>query len=145
MTATQPIRPLQRWQIFLAGALLTAYFILAVTATLRKCTTYDEVAHLSAGYSFWLYNDYRLNGAWPQRWAALPLLWSRPAFPNDQPSWFRGHQWETARLFFYHSGNDPDAMLLQGRVMIALLGVVLGALVFWYAPGCSALWLGSSV
>ena len=42
----------------------------------------DEPTHLTAGYSYWLKNDYRLdpeNGNWPARWAALPL---RPVAPH---------------------------------------------------------------
>ena len=114
-------------------ALLTAFFVLAVTATLDKCTTYDEVAHLTAGYSFWRFNDYRFQGNWPQRWAALPLLWSEPNFPSQQASWYKGHVWDTGMIFFYSSQNNPDRMLLQGRIMMGLLSVVLGALVFCYA------------
>jgi hypothetical protein len=126
------------WQVLLVAMLLAGHFILALTATLRKCTTYDEIAHLTAGYSIWKYNDYRFDGAWAQRWAALPLIWSkpRPVFPEKLPEkrfWQASNVWATGKLFFYHKDNDADAMLLKGRTMIALLGVVLGGLIFWYA------------
>ena len=61
------------------------------------------------------------------------MLWSEPVFPTDEPAWLRGRVWETGKQFFYFRGDDADAMLLRGRIMIALLGVVLGGLVFWYA------------
>src|SRR5437870_5327887 len=46
-------------------------FWLAMLASLRGTSqTYDEGVHLTAGYTFWRYNDYRLNpenGNLPQR------------------------------------------------------------------------------
>ncbi len=124
-------------QTLLASALLGLYFLLAVSASLDKCTTYDEIVHLTAGYSYWLYDDYRLqpeNGNLPQRWGALPLLFSRPAFPpRDQALWYGSEMWQLGDQFFYHRDNSADAILLQGRVMIALLGVALGVIVFCWA------------
>jgi hypothetical protein len=50
---------------------------MAVTAVNTKSPTFDEPHHLTAGYSYWVINDFRLdpeNGNLPSRWAALPLL-----------------------------------------------------------------------
>lgn len=119
------------------GVLLTVYLVLTVTASLDKCNTYDELAHLTAGYSYWLEGDYRLqpeNGNWPQRWGALPLLVSRPAFPSTrQETWYKADIWNFGREFFFELGNDPAQLLLQGRAMIALVGVALALLVYLYA------------
>ena len=61
----------------LVAALLVAYFAMALSSVANKCTTYDEIAHLTGGYSYWVQNDYRLApeaGNLGQRWFALPLL-----------------------------------------------------------------------
>ena len=70
---------------FIAILLAALHAALAITATIEKSPSFDEPTHLTAGYSYWLKNDYRLdpeNGNWPARWAALPLLLSRPSFPE---------------------------------------------------------------
>ncbi|HXG12721.1 MAG TPA: hypothetical protein VNK04_23385, partial [Gemmataceae bacterium] len=117
-----------------AVLLLVGYYALAVSGVWDKSVTCDEIAHLTAGYSYWITHDYRLNpenGNLPQRWAALPLLLGRPAFPAlEQPPWYHSDVWWVGHQFFYESGNDPDAMLFQGRVMMALLGVGLGVAVY---------------
>src|SRR6185295_5044903 len=72
-----------RWLI--VAILLVAFGAMAWTATREKSPAYDELAHLTAGYSYWLTGDYRLhpeNGVLPQRWAALPMLVSQPQFPE---------------------------------------------------------------
>ena len=92
------------------------------------------MAHLTAGYSYWLTGDYRLhpeNGNLPQRWAALPLLASDVTFPhrNDE-AWWNSNVWTIGRRFFYESQNDLAKMLWRSRGMIVLLGMMLGGLVY---------------
>jgi len=120
-----------------AAAVLATYFAMAVGAASTECVTFDEMAHLTAGYTYWAYDDYRIhpeNGNWPQRWAALPVVMGDFRFPPlDQPGWTMSNMYVMGDQFFYMSGNDPAAMLSRGRAMIALLGVALGALVFAWA------------
>lgn len=58
--------------------MLCAAFAFFVVSHVRQASaTYDETAHLPAGYSYWLWGDYRLNPEHPplvKRLAALPLL-----------------------------------------------------------------------
>ncbi len=118
---------------FLLGALHAA---LAITAAMEKSPTFDEPTHLTAGYSYWLKNDYRLdpeNGNWPARWAALPLLWSRPVLPENA-AWHRGDVGRVSENFLYRSSNDSDRVMLQGRSMMAIVGAGLCLLIFF----CSA-------
>ncbi len=120
-----------------AAAILGLYWWMATSVSDTQCTTGDEIAHLTAGYSYWTTNDYRLqpeNGNLPQRWAAIPLLWSRPRFPSlDQDAWRISDVWDLGFQWFYGNGNDLAAMLRSGRRMIALFGVAAGALVFLWA------------
>src|SRR6059058_5676880 len=69
------------WLIAMLIAVLHA--AMAVTAVNTKSPTFDEPQHLTAGYSYWVTNDFRLDpesGNLPARWAALPLLWGHPNF-----------------------------------------------------------------
>lgn len=118
-----------------AVLMLALYWIMAVTASCQKSTTFDEIAHLTAGYSYWKFHDYRLqpeNGNLPQRWAAIPLMFDdHVRFPSvPDPMWERSFVCGLGHQFFHKLGNDLDRMLWRGRAMIGLLGAVLGALVF---------------
>jgi hypothetical protein len=123
----------------LAGLIALAHVLLAVTATLDESPTFDEPTHLTAGYSYWIKNDYRLdpeNGNLPARWAALPLLLNHVRFPGiETPSqaWNHSSVGLTSRQFFFESGNDADAILLQGRLMMSLFGAALCLVVFGWA------------
>jgi hypothetical protein len=122
----------------IAGVLfLGLYWWMATSVSDTECTTGDEIAHLTAGYSYWTTDDYRLqpeNGNLPQRWAALPLLRMNLRFPTkDQTAWRVSDVWDLGFQWFYENGNDLAAMLRAGRRMIALLGVATGALVFLWA------------
>jgi Dolichyl-phosphate-mannose-protein mannosyltransferase len=143
-TATKPKAPdesLPRertWSVYATVvAMLLWYFGSAVSAISQKCTTFDETLHLTAGYSSWKFHDFRMqpeNGNLPQRWAAIPLLFRTTHFPNfDQLVWRKSAVVQVGDQFFYDVGNNADAMLRGGRAMMALFGVALGALVFFWA------------
>jgi len=125
-----------RFATIIAFLLAALHAVLAITAGMEKSPTFDEPTHLTAGYSYWLKNDYRLdpeNGNLPARWAALPLLWSRPVFPENG-AWDRGDVGRVSENFLYRSGNDSDPVMLQGRCMMAIVGAGLCLLIFF----CSA-------
>jgi 4-amino-4-deoxy-L-arabinose transferase-like glycosyltransferase len=122
-------------------ALLVWYFVTAVSATIGKSTMFDELFHLTGGYTYWLRGDFRIqpeNGNLPQRWDAIPLLFRPTNPPKMDDMWQKSSMGNVGYEFFYNSGNDCDAMLLCGRAMNALFGVALGALVF----GCARRLMG---
>jgi hypothetical protein len=120
-----------------AAALLGLYWWMATSISDTECVVGDEIAHLTAGYSYWTTNDYRLqpeNGNLPQRWAALPLLRRNLKFPSlDQAAWRISDVWEMGFRWFFDLGNDLEGMLRDGRRMIALFGIGAGALVFLWS------------
>jgi len=127
-----------RWTGLAVATLLALHWWMATSASSQHCTTNDEIAHLTAGASYWLTDDYRLqpeNGNLPQRWAALPLLaMPRVKFPPlDQLSWRISDVWDLGFQFFYKLDNPLGTMLWAGRAMIALFSVATGWLVFWWA------------
>lgn len=100
-------------------------------------TTSDEIAHLTAGYSYWTLQDFRLqpeNGNFPQRWAALPLLWQDLRYPASANIAGEGADvWSIGHIFFHESGNDRAGMLASARLMNALLSGLLCLSIFLFA------------
>ena len=93
-------------------------------ATLDESPTFDEPTHLTAGYSYWLKHDYRLdpeNGNLPARWAALPLLLRDGIrFPaENSAAWQHASVGLTSRQFFWELGNDAETMIRLGRLMMS--------------------------
>lgn len=120
------------------AALLLAHASLALWAVAQKSVTADELLHLTAGYSYWHLDDYRLhpeNGILPQRWAAIPAALARPPFPKLEGNAY----WRTSEVqvvghqFFYETGHDHFPLLMAGRAMIGLFSVGTGLLVFLWS------------
>jgi hypothetical protein len=124
-----------KWAVRMAVVgLLGFYVVMALSASLQKGLSFDEGEEIAVGYGIWLRKDFRMepaNGDLIKRWATLPLLLSRPAFPaTDDPHWREGKSYELAYAFFFQQGNDPRALLRQCRSMIVVVGVAAGLLVF---------------
>ncbi len=106
-----------------AAIVLAAHFLIAVASVREKSNTYDELGHITAGFSYWMYNDYRLdpeNGNLPKRWCTLPLLALGLNFPEDQVSWTACDFGTLGRRFFFESGNDLLRLLWRPRCMNAI-------------------------
>jgi hypothetical protein len=117
------------------AAALAAQLALCVDAARRSSATFDEPAHLVAGYSYWAEGDFRLNPEHPplaKLVAAAPLLALRPRFDTDDEVWRLRRQWEMARRFLYR-WNDADRLLFRARLASALWGLALTVLVFAWA------------
>ncbi len=118
-------------------ALLAAHSMLAYTATLGACTTFDEPLHMVAGVAYWTLDDYRLqpeNGNLPQRWCAIPLVFMNLAFPTlDQPLWRESEAVLLGRQYLYTLGNGPQAMLAASRAMATVWATALCLVVFLWS------------
>jgi hypothetical protein len=119
------------------AVLLGLHWLMAVSAVRQKSTMFDEIAHLTAGESYWLTGDIRLQpegGILPQRWQALGIVGGGFHFPSlDQAAWWQSDAYAMGFHFFYGSGNDFTAMLWRGRAMAALLALPTGLLVFLWS------------
>lgn len=120
------------------ASLLLMHYALALGGVWDKSTTYDETAHITAGYTFWRFDDYRLqpeNGNLPQRLAALPLAISDVfTFPSrDQAAWRESDVWTIGDQFFHSSGNNLESLLRRSRAGMALLSAALCLIVFLWA------------
>jgi Dolichyl-phosphate-mannose-protein mannosyltransferase len=124
----------------LAAVLVLALFWVGLLASLRnKGITFDELGHVTAGYSYWRLNDYRLdpeNGNLPQRLMALPLVLGGPQFqfpPLDSAAWRTADEWVLGHEWFHQMNHDLSAMLFRGRAIMGLVAVALGALVWLWS------------
>ncbi|HVU25125.1 MAG TPA: glycosyltransferase family 39 protein [Opitutus sp.] len=121
----------------LAVLLALLHAVLAVTATVGTSVTHDEIAHLTAGRTYNVLDDFRLqpeNGNLPQRWAALPMAALSPHLPPlNGDAWWCADTWRFSHEFFYELGNDTDLMIFAGRAMISLFSAGTALLVFGWA------------
>ena len=133
MTET-PRRP---WLFALVAVLLALHYALTVGSKFNESTTSDEIVHLTGGFTFNHFHDYRLhpeNGILPQRIAALPAALAGTKFPPlDQVYWRTSDAWVLGHQFFYESGDDHFSRLMAGRALIALFNVATGLLVFLWS------------
>ncbi|MCY2929289.1 MAG: glycosyltransferase family 39 protein, partial [Planctomycetota bacterium] len=120
-----------------AGVVLAGMYALMLTSLADKCVTSDELVHLTGGYSYWKFNDYRINpenGVLPQRLAGLALLPGRWEFPpKNSPDWIASDEWAVGRAFLYHPANNAAAILRAGRMACGLLAVLFAAGVYGWA------------
>ncbi len=135
-------------------AALVLYWFMATSVSPRMGVTGDEVVHLTGGYSYWMFNDYRLhpeNGNLAQRIAALPLAFMDLTFPSlDDPYWMTSKVNLVGEKFFFRLGNNVELMLMSARMMIAFTGA-FGVWLIWrwarglFGPGAGWLALGLAV
>lgn len=122
----------------IAGLFLTGMAVLMFFSSLGDSATMDELAHISAGYSYLTQKDHRLNPEHPpliKDLAAAPLLFLNLNFPVESKAWREdvNGQWDIGRSFLYESGNDPDRILFWSRLPMMILTLILGWLFFNWA------------
>jgi 4-amino-4-deoxy-L-arabinose transferase-like glycosyltransferase len=124
---------------FLVALALALHWVMAVSVSPHVGVTADEVVHVTGGYSYWKFDDYRLhpeNGTLPMRLAALPLLAMPLTFPSlHDPDWLTSKVDRVGQTFFWQLGNPVDAMLRRARMMIALTSVFAIWLTWRWARG----------
>lgn len=122
----------------IVATLLALHWWLGVSALIGTGVTNDEPIHITSGYCYWHFNDYRMqpeNGNLPQRWAALPLLTMHPYLDPAKEArlWHVSQQWNISNNFLFRSGNDADYMVFCARAAMALWTVATGLLVFCWS------------
>ncbi len=114
-------------------ALLALFWWLAVSASLEHSHTSDELPHITSGYAYDRFGDFRMqpeNGNLPQRLFGLPALVSHVRFPLDPSLWEHSTYWLIGWDFFYSLNNPTDWLVLCARALNALFGVALGLFIF---------------
>jgi hypothetical protein len=143
-TAGRVPRPAQ------VAAVLVLHAGLAWNAAVRDAATFDESLHLSGGYTYLDRGDFRLSPEAPplaRMWAALPLwLSGLEDVDYSSESWRESRHWPYGFEFMFgpmHRAEcrRPLERLLPGRLMVILLGILMGLVVYawsremWGHPG----------
>jgi hypothetical protein len=117
-----------------AAALLLAFWLQMFLALPKLSATSDEVAHLPAGYTYWITHDFRLNPEHPplaKLLASLPLLVLKPRLDLTWPEWKNAQQYIFGYGFLYT--NDADRLIFWGRLPMTLLAAAGALIVFLWA------------
>ena len=128
--------------VLAVAALLLAYFWWQGERFLEaNGPTFDEGAHLAAGYGYWRTGDLRMNHEDPpllKWWWALPLVvGERPPYPQAVAEATNRDHWHVGIAFLYDSGVPYQRLLKPARRMNLALGCGIVLLAGWWA---SRLW-----
>jgi hypothetical protein len=114
--------------------LCAAHAGLALLSLAHTASTYDEPAHLAAGYAYWLGGNRDLNPEHPplaKLLAAAPLLARPVRFDLQDPAYRERRQWELGHRFLY-AWNDGTRLLTLARLpMIGLSTALVAAIFVW--------------
>jgi hypothetical protein len=126
----------------IVAALLLLFAAAATNSLVRESATFDETAHLAAGFTYLDRMDFRLNPEHPplfKAWAAAPIWLGELVEPDySSPGWAGGSQW----LFGYEFLNgpledsrrrSPGRLLTPARMAMLLPALLLGVIVYLWS------------
>src|SRR5262249_27774016 len=126
---TEPgTRPSAAWRAVPYVAFSVLLITVSFASMRQKSLTFDECAHLPAGYTYLRYGDFRMNPEHPplvKMLAAIPLYVLHARADTDDVDWKEARQWQFGWKVLY-VWNDADRLVFWGRVPIVLLSVLLG-------------------
>ena len=126
LRAAEPGRRPRLLAALLVALAMVAHWWMAESVSPRLGVTADEVVHLTGGYTYWKFNDYRMhpeNGTLAMRLAALPwLAMDLKVPPLDTPEWRHSQVNYWGDQLMFELGNPIDTMMQRARMMIALAG-----------------------
>lgn len=119
-------------------ALLALHVALALWAVSGKSVTADEILHVTGGFFYDRYGDFRIqpeNGNLPQRIAGLPavLMGAPPPPLAGNVYWQTSDASVVAHQFFYETGHNHWPMLMAARALVMIFSIGTGLLVFGWA------------
>jgi len=130
------------WKYGLLLAIFIVSFVLMVFSAKSDSITTDEGVHLFAGYTYLTQKDFRLDPEHPpllKELSAAPLLFFRDLKVNLDSCWekagnFYYDSWQEARnlgdRFLF---ENPDSILIAGRMVFIILTLILGLFGYFWA------------
>ncbi len=130
--------------LFIVSASVAGSLASATTNSL----TYDEVAHIGAGYSYLTEHDFRLNPEHPptlKAFSTVPLLLLNPIFSiATVPSWHIPYnigeygQWDVGRALLHESGNNTDQITFWARLPMVVIFAFTSFFIFFWTKKLAA-------
>ncbi len=129
---------IKQYKIIIALAILFLT-IVSIKLANEDSLTYDEVAHIPAGYSYVSEFDYRLNPEHPpliKILSGIPLLFldlnfnTNQTFWTELDNWGDYGQWQAGRYILHEAGNNVDQITFFARLPIILISIGLAFLLF---------------
>ena len=122
----------QQKLFFPAVVLLVLIYGLEMFLSARlESQTFDEPAHLYAGYSYWLRSDFGINPEHPplvKLVASLPtVLWDKPKYPEPRNIFFRAAAGRGGVELMHADGSGR--LLNHGRAAVSIFAFLLAGLV----------------
>lgn len=115
--------------------------MISLSLAWNDALTFDEVAHIPAGYSYVALHDYRLNPEHPpllKLLSGMMILPLKPHFDTSQDFWNNTHgsgeygQWEAGRHLLHHAGNPTDMLVFYARLPFVFIAIVFGFFLFYW-------------
>jgi Dolichyl-phosphate-mannose-protein mannosyltransferase/Tetratricopeptide repeat len=126
------LRPAYRLSALGLFVLIAAQIVLS---TRQESQTFDESAHLYAGYEYWKHADFGRNPEHPPFAKLVAAAGLLPLHPREPPPavapWFKIQDFRTATAFLYDVNPSADALLARGRAMMLLFVLGLALVVFF--------------
>ncbi|MFC1742635.1 glycosyltransferase family 39 protein [Candidatus Riflebacteria bacterium] len=117
--------------------MLLFYLLMGLNGIFRMSLTFDELAHIPAGYTYLTENDYRMNfqdhPPLAKMIAALPLLFFKLLTFKEHRFWRLGYQWQYGDLFLYHNLVKPYILIHSARIILLCLSALLGYIIFLWS------------
>ena len=127
----------------LAGLLILVMFFAAFFSVKQDSLTFDELAHIPAGYSYLTQKDYRVNPEHPpllKDISAIPLVFLNLNFPTQSQTWLQEGsapawwvQFDLGTEFIYESSNNPLQIIHWARFPMIILTLLFGLFIFKWA------------
>ncbi len=112
----------------MAAILLIAFIFQTLSTIETTAPTFDEVAHLPAGYAQLLTGTPTLNIEHPPlaKLIAAAALWPDGGGVSDlPPNWASLDEWSFGQAFLFAPGRNPTALMARARRGPILLGLLL--------------------
>ena len=125
----------QRYR-FVITIISLVFLAVSIINANNDAVTFDEVAHIPAGYSYLTQHDLRLNPEHPpliKNLAAFPLLFMNLKFDvSNKDFWTQkvNGQWSAGRYLLWEAGNNPDKIVFWARIPIIILSLIFGLFIF---------------
>ncbi|EKD46472.1 MAG: hypothetical protein ACD_67C00226G0002 [uncultured bacterium] len=121
--------------------ILGLMFTVSVFNAKNDSATFDEIAHIPAGFTYIQEQDMRLNPEHPpllKDLIGLPLVFLNLNFDKNNDFWtgenlpriWDDGQWWAGKHLLYGAGNDADKILFWSRLPIIIISILLGLFLF---------------